>query len=128
VRSETGTASAPPRTAGSSARISLSLWPAVLLGLAAAGASGYLGARWTAESLRAELALRPPVILFDMAGAVRDAGPAQLGAVVAREKEQAERLAAGGFLVLDAQAVIAAPPELYLGPTATPVDAGSARR
>jgi hypothetical protein len=93
-----------------------SLWLAVLLAVAGAAGSGYLGARWAAESLSTELALRPPVILFDMAEAVRGAGPARLGAVVAREKEQAERLAKGGFLVLDAQAVIAAPPELYLSP------------
>ena len=92
------------------------------------GASGYFGARWTAESLHAELALRPPVILFDMAGAVRDAEPAQLGAEVARQKEQAERLAAGGFLVLDTQAVIAAPPELYLAPGSNPEDAGDRPR
>jgi hypothetical protein len=90
--------------------------------------STYLGAWWTAESLRTELALRPPVILFDMAGAVRDAGPAQLSAVVAREKEQAQRLAAGGFLVLDSQAVIAAPPELYLAPDAIPEGVGAQPR
>jgi hypothetical protein len=92
------------------------------------GASGYFGARWTAESLHAELVLRPPVILFDIAGAVRGAGTSQLGAVVARGKEQAERLAKGGFLVLDAQAVIAAPPELYLAKTGTPADAGGTTR
>jgi hypothetical protein len=94
----------------------------------AAGASGYLGAWWAAHALRAELALRPPVILFDMAGVVRGVEPAQLGAVVVREKEQAKRLAEGGFLVLDAQAVIAAPPDLYLVPSATSVDVGDASR
>ena len=128
MRSETGTASASSWTAGRTASLRLSLLPAVFLGLVAAGASGYLGARWTAESLRTELALRPPVILFDMAGAVRDAEPAQLGAEVARQKEQAERLATGGFLVLDAQAVIAAPPELYLVPDANPEGAGGPAR
>ena len=96
--------------------------------LAAAAGSGFLGARWTAENMRAELALRPPVILFDMAGAVRGAGPSQLGAVVARGKEQAERLAKGGFLVLDVQAVIAAPPELYLDAAAVLDDVGGALR
>jgi hypothetical protein len=116
MRSETGTASASTPPAGKP----LSLWLVVLLVLAAAAGAGYLGAQWTAESLRAELALRPPVILFDMAGAVRGAGPGQLGAAVARQKEQAKRLAAGGFLVLDAQAVIAAPPELYLTTDAIP--------
>jgi hypothetical protein len=47
---------------------------------------------------------------------------------VERQKEQAERLAAGGFLVLDAQAVIAAPPELYLVPDANPEGAGDRPR
>ena len=85
----------------------VSLWLVVPLVLAAAGGSGYLGALLTRDALRSELALRPPVILFDMAAAVRGVDSAQLGAVVARETEQAKRLAAGGFLVLDAQAVIA---------------------
>jgi hypothetical protein len=124
MRSETETAPAPTPLAGM--RVSLRL--VVPLALVVAGGSGYLGARWTAESLRAELALRPPVILFDMAGAVRGAGPEQLAAVVAREKEQATRLAAGGFLVLDAQAVIAAPPELYLASDAIPEDSGDLSR
>jgi hypothetical protein len=64
------------------------------------------------------------LILFDLAAAVRGAGPEQLVAAVAREKEKAERLAAGGFLVLDAQAVIAAPPELYID-AATALDEGA---
>jgi len=124
MRPETETGSAATRLAG----MTISFWLVVPLVLAAAAGSAYLSARWTAESLRAELALRTPVILFDMAGAVRDAEPAQLGAEVARQKEQAERLAAGGFLVLDAQAVIAAPPEHYLVPDANPEGAGGPAR
>ena len=87
---------------------------AVFLILLATAGSGYLGARWVAEDLRAELALRPPVVLFDMAGTVRGVAPDRLAAVVDREKARARKLADAGFLVLDAQAVIAAPPELYL--------------
>jgi hypothetical protein len=87
---------------------------AILLVLAASGGSGYLGARWAAEALHSELALRPPVVLFDMAAAVRGVAPDRLAAVVAREKASAERLAEAGFLVLDAQAVIAAPLELTI--------------
>jgi len=124
MRSETETASSStPRV-----DMRLSLWLTLLLIVAAAAGSGYLGARWAAESLSTELLLRPPVILFDMAGAVRGAGPAQLAAVVARGKEQAKRLAAGGFLVLDAQAVIAAPPELYIDAAAALDDGGGAPR
>ena len=104
----------------------LSPWLAVLLVLLAGGGSGYLGARLGGDALRSELALRPPVILFDLAGAVQGAEPSQLAAVVARETEQAKRLAAGGFLVLDAQAVIAAPPDLYLAPTTVPAGSGDA--
>jgi hypothetical protein len=124
MRAEIESASASTPPAGKP----VSLWLVVPLVLAAVVGSGYVGARWTAESLRAELALRPPVILFDMAGAVRGAGPEQLSVVVAREKEQAKRLAVGGFLVLDAQAVIAAPPELYLNAAAALDDVGGALR
>jgi len=99
----------------------ISLPIAALLVLAAAAGAGYLGAHWAAEDLRAELALRPPVVLFDLAGAVRDVAPERLGSAMARVKDRAARLGEGGFLVLDAQAVIAAPPDLYLDP-ASPRD------
>ena len=122
AETDTLSASVPPvvRRAG----LRVPPWLVAPLVLAAAGGSGYLGALLTRDALRSELALRPPVILFDMAAAVRAVAPAELGAVVARETEQAKRLAAGGFLVLDAQAVIAAPPELYLAPTTVPGGAG----
>ncbi len=92
------------------------IWPWLALGLALAAGAGFLGAHTTARRLEAELALRPPVILVDIAAAVQGAEPTAFATVAARERAQAERLAAGGFLVLDAQAVIAAPPELYLAP------------
>ena len=103
-------------------------WVLVLSVLAAAIASVWVGAWWARESLRAELTLRPPVVLFDMAGAVRDVPPERLAAVVARETARARRLAEGGVLVLDAQAVIAAPPDLYLVPSGTAEPAGEATR
>ena len=116
IRNSDPAASAAERSSGAT----LPVWAAVALGLVIAFASGYLGARWAAEELRSELILRPPVVLFDMAAAVRGVAPDRLAAVVAREKARAERLAEAGFLVLDAQAVIAAPPNLY-------IDAASAR-
>jgi len=120
AETETDSASGPSVVRNSDTR--LSPWLAVVL--LAGGGSGYLGARLGGDALRAELALRPPVVLFDLAAAVRGVDPAQLGAVVARETEQAKRLAAGGFLVLDAQAVIAAPPDLFLAPTTVPTGGG----
>jgi len=103
-------------------------WILVPTVLAVAIGSVWVGAWWTGEQLRAELTLRPPIVLFDMAGAVRDASPERLAAVVARETARARRLAEGGVLVLDAQAVIAAPPDLYLVPGGTADPAGEAPR
>ena len=122
VETDALSASVPPvvRPAG----LRVSLWLLVPLVLAAASGSGYLGGLLTRDVLRSELALRPPVVLFDLAGAIQGAEPSQLAARVARETEQAKRLAAGGFLVLDAQAVIAAPPDLYLTPTTVPAGGG----
>ena len=111
---DTDTGSPSARMVGRLSGVTLPVWAAIGLVLATAVVSGYLGARWAAEDLRAELALRPPVVLFDMVGAVRGAAPDQLAVVVAREKAKAERLVEGGFLVLDAQAVIAAPPDLFI--------------
>jgi hypothetical protein len=103
-------------------------WVLVLSVLAAATGSAGVGAWWAGEQLRAELTLRPPVVLFDMAGAVRDVSPERLAAVVARETARARRLAEGGVLVLDAQAVIAAPPDLYLVPSVPSDAAGDTSR
>ena len=122
AETDTLSASVPPVVGRAGLRVPL--WLVVPLVLAAAGGSGYLGARLGGDVLHAELALRPPVILFDLAGAIQGAEPSQLAARVARETEQAKRLAAGGFLVLDAQAVIAAPPDLYLTPTTVPAGGG----
>ena len=103
-------------------------WVLVLSVLAAAIASVWVGAWWARESLRAELTLRPPIVLFDMASAVHGSEGSELAAAVARAKEQARRLAEGGVLVLDAQAVIAAPRDLYLVPSGTAEPAGGATR
>jgi hypothetical protein len=93
-------------------------WLFLLLGLLAAGATGYLGAVLAERQLWRDLALRPPVVIFDLAAALGSGASSGLDARLAAERERAKRLAAGGFLVLDAQAVIVAPPELYLAPDA----------
>ncbi|MFE8032861.1 hypothetical protein [Thiohalocapsa marina] len=51
----------------------------------------------------------PPLVILNLADAVR------AGQDAAGIRAMAERLADGGFLVLDAQAVLAAPAALYLG-------------
>jgi hypothetical protein len=83
-----------------------------MLGLAGALTAGALAGWWVSRDLRAELALRPPVLVLDLATAVRGAPPEAVDELLARQLTAARQLAAGGFLVLDAQAVLAAPSEL----------------
>jgi hypothetical protein len=88
---------------------------AAVVGLFACAAAGWLGARLAAPDAEA-LALRPPILVLDLAAAARAADPAELDAVLVRQRAAAERLAAAGFLVLDAQAVLAVPPAFLVGP------------
>jgi len=83
-----------------------------VFGLAGALTAGALAGWWVSRELRAELALRPPALVVDLAAAVRGAPPEAVDELLARQLATARQLAAGGFLVLDAQAVLAAPPEL----------------
>jgi hypothetical protein len=106
----------------------VSPWVLALLLLTTAVGSACVGAWWAWEQLRAELTLRPPVVLFDMAGAVNGVPPAQFAAVVSRETARARRLAAGGILVLDVQAVIAAPPDLHIDAASVRDDRGGVAR
>ena len=87
-------------------------WPWVVFSLAGALTAGALAGWWVSQDLRAELALRPPALVLDLATAVRGAPPEAVDELLARQLTAAKQLAAGGFLVLDAQAVLAAPPEL----------------
>jgi len=72
-------------------------------------ASGALGAFLAVRPLRSDLATRPPVVILDAAEALRGVPAGQVGPVIARQRDIARRLAAGGVLVLDPQAVVAAP-------------------
>ena len=86
-------------------------------------ASGYLGARLAVRPLLGELATRPPVLILDAAGALRRLDAAQVGPAITRQRDIARRLADGGVLVLDPQAVVAAPAGLFLR-TEQPADPG----
>ena len=82
---------------------------AILLAAALAGAIGGFGGHRLAERwLETDATTQPPVIILSVADALlagRDAG---------QIRGLAERLGDGGFVVLDAQAVLAAPDALYL--------------
>jgi hypothetical protein len=92
-------------------------WLATTLGLClCALASGYLGAWLHMRPLAAALATRPPVIVLDTHEALRGLPADQVGAVIARQRALARRLADSGVLVLDSQAVVEAPAGLVVGP------------
>ena len=90
------------------------LWTAILTMLATAGGAGYLGAWLAAREVENGLALRPPVLVLDVAEAARGADPERIADVLAGHNATIRRLAEAGVLVLDAQAVLAAPSDLYL--------------
>ncbi|WP_295587455.1 hypothetical protein [uncultured Lamprocystis sp.] len=83
-------------------------------------ASGYLGAWLQVRPLVADLATRPPVIILDARDVLQGLPADQVGAVIARQRALARRLADGGVLVLDRQAVVEAPAALVVrtGPEA----------
>jgi hypothetical protein len=77
-------------------------------------AGGYLGGQLALRPVLAELPTRPPVLILDVAQAVRGLAPAQVDAAIAYQRAVARRLADGGVLVLDPQAVIEAPAGLFV--------------
>ena len=76
--------------------------------------AGYLGAQFALRPVRAALETRPPVVVLDLATVLKGAEADAVGRVIAAQRALATRLAAGGVLVLDAQAVLAAPADAYL--------------
>lgn len=99
-------------------------WWLLLVMALAIFASGYLGALLAVQPLLGELATRPPVLILDSAGALRGLPATQVGPAITRQRDLARRLAAGGVLVLDPQAVVAAPAGLFLRTAPLPADAG----
>lgn len=78
--------------------------------------SGALGAYWATQDLRADLALRPPVLVMDLATLAQGEDPKAIGESIAHGLNAARRLGEGGVLVLDAQAILGAPADLLLDP------------
>jgi hypothetical protein len=60
------------------------------------------------------IATRPPVLIVDVAAALDGIAPEDVGDAIADLKATAQRLADGGVLVLDDQAVFAAPQDAYV--------------
>ena len=86
----------------------------VAAGAATGAAAGYLAGRAVSGPVVEALALRPPVVVLALASGLEGLPPEAWGARIAERTEAARRLARAGYLVLDAQAVVAAPADLYL--------------
>ena len=84
---------------------------AFLIGALLTGALGGIGSSQLAQGWLGpgiDERSQPPLIILSVADAL------MAGRDARQIRALAERLADGGFLVLDGQAVLAAPPELYL--------------
>ncbi|SDX69617.1 hypothetical protein [Thiocapsa roseopersicina] len=103
----------PPENRSAPARMSggILLLAAIL---PAALAGGYLGAEFATRPLHEAIATRPPVLIVDVAAALDGIVPEDVGEAIADLRSTAKRLADGGVLVLDAQAVLAAPQDAYV--------------
>jgi hypothetical protein len=77
-------------------------------------ATGFLGAQLALRPVHDALATRPPMLIVDLGAALQGLSPQAASAAIERHKEAAARLAGGGMLVLDAQAVLAAPADAFL--------------
>ena len=90
-------------------RNSVGLSVAVVIVAALVGAFGGAGLRWVQQQGAAEAsAVTAPVVILSVGELLRG------GEDAVAIRAPTARLADGGFLVLDAQAVLAAPPVLYL--------------
>ena len=96
------------------ATASRSAWPVLGGALVVSAAGGSLSAHLATRDLRQELALRPPLVVLDLATLAQGRDATAVGETLARGLNAAQQLAAGGVLVLDSQAVIAGPPDLRL--------------
>lgn len=93
---------------------SRSAWPVLAATILASAAGSYLSAHRATRDLRQDLALRPPLVVLDLATLAQGRDATAVGEALARGLNAAQQLAAGGVLVLDSQAVIAGPPDLRL--------------
>jgi hypothetical protein len=89
-----------------------------LLMLLAAAAAGLGAAEYRLAPLRADLERRPPVAIIEVSALRPAPGATEPTATVQALRFATRRLAAAGYVVLDGQAVLAAPSDLYVPPQA----------
>lgn len=86
---------------------------ALVVGLLCLAVGGsWLGYQWGLTQLAAELDRRPPVAILDVSRVAAEDEETDQRVTVLRQ--QAKRLAAAGYVVLDGRGVLAAPADLYV--------------
>lgn len=105
---------AAPKDAPAPGASSASGWVLFFAGILGGGAAGFATAQLALQPVREALAGRPPVVVQDMAAALVTVDPEDVAVVIGEQQRLARRLGEAGALVLDADAVLAAPAVLYV--------------
>lgn len=88
------------------------LLTAVVAASLVGGMSGYAAARWQGPEL--DLRARPRIAVVSYADSLEDKTADQVAATMAALDAKARRLSAAGFVVLDDNAVVASPADLFV--------------
>ena len=89
--------------------------PGLVAGLVAGVASGAGGVYWHMQQVEERLSKRPPVAYINIGSAAAQAASTGNGQKLLEEvRTKSERLAAAGYLVLDADSLIDAPRDLHV--------------
>lgn len=87
--------------------------PGLVAGLVAGVLSGAGGVHWHMQQVEEKLSKRPPVAYINIGSAAAQAASSGSGQKLLEEvRTKSERLAAAGYLVLDADSLIDAPRDL----------------
>ena len=102
-----------PKPAGPQ-QTGMGLWFPLLAGLLGGIVGGFLAAHFSLSPMRDALAQRPPLVIQDMGAALVRVAPEDAAGAIVDQQRLARRLGAAGVLVLDADAVLAAPDGFYV--------------
>lgn len=122
--SDSATDPAPPlQPAQAAGAPPASGWLLLFAGILGGGAAGFGAAQLALQPVREALAGRPPIVVQDMTAALVRVEREQVAAAIGEQQRLARRLGAAGALVIDADAVLAAPAALYVHRRTTPAEA-----
>jgi hypothetical protein len=89
-------------------------WSLLFAGILGGGAAGFGAAQLALQPVHEALAARPAIVVQDMGAAILRVSADDVALVIGEQQRLARRLGEAGALVLDADAVLAAPTALYV--------------